>query len=117
MEKTLMKWILVCALGLVGCFSRSAMMDQEQFSALLLGTSVTELEKQAGKPYQIHDKGGGKLEYEYIERVNTGECFVAENHYFIVVVNGEVVGKHMKQEKSPAYDLIYIEDPNHPCYP
>ena len=101
---------------LMGCFSRSSAMTGDAFNDIQMGTSVAALEAKVGKPYKIHDKEGGKREYEYVERINMGQCLVSENHYFLVVVNGEVVGKHIKREKSPSYDLIYIEDPNHPCY-
>ena len=113
MKRTL---LIICLSLLSACFSRSAAMDSQTFESVALGTPVSSLESQFGKPYKIHSKGGGKEEYEYIERIGMGQCLVAENHYFLIVLNGAVVGKYVTQEKSPAYDLIYTEDPNHPCY-
>ncbi len=116
MEKINIISHIVGLILLTGCFSRTAMMDHDQFALIQIGTSMTSLESKVGKPYAIHDKGDGKLEYEYIERIGADGCRVVENHYFLIVVKGEVTGKYVKQEKPPAYDLIYIEDPNHPCY-
>ncbi|MES2122377.1 MAG: hypothetical protein V4492_06325 [Chlamydiota bacterium] len=52
-----------------------------------------------------------------IERIDNGNAIVAENHYFIIVQDNEVVGKYMTRETPPAYDLIYQEEPNYPGYP
>lgn len=113
MNKTLCLFslLLLCA-----CFSRSAVMTADSFDTIQMGTSIAVVESQMGRPYKIHSKGGNREEYEYIERIDMGQCLVSENHYFLIVVNGEVVGKYITREKSPSYDLIYMEDPNHPCY-
>ncbi|MBS0607172.1 MAG: hypothetical protein KF898_10835 [Parachlamydiales bacterium] len=113
MKKTLTIFALML---LTACFSRSAAMTGENFDNIQIGTSIASVQSQVGKPYKIHSKGGNKEEYEYIERIDMGQCLVSENHYFLIVVNGQVTGKYIKREKSPSYDLIYIEDPNHPCY-
>lgn len=111
------KILAICAMVLLtACFSRSSVMTGENFDNIQIGTSIATVEGQVGKPYKIHSKAGNKSEYEYIERIGMGQCLVSENHYFLIVVNGEVIGKYIKTEKSPSYDLIYIEDPNHPCY-
>ncbi len=102
---------------LAACFSRSSAMTGDNFDNIQIGTPIATVENQVGKPYKIHSKGGNKEEYEYIERIDMGQCLVSENHYFLIVVNGQVIGKYITREKSPPYDLIYIEDPNHPCYP
>ncbi len=114
--RCLLPWIAVLGLT-AGCFSRSTVMTRETFGDLLMGTPVATLEAEAGSPYSILNKGNGVQEYEYIERIDLGNALVAENHYYIVVKEGKVVGKHMCREKMPAYDLIYQEDPNHDYYP
>lgn len=101
---------------LTACFSRSSVMTGDNFDNIHIGTPIASVEKEVGRPYKIHSKGGNREEYEYIERINMGQCLVSENHYFLIVVDGEVVGKYITREKAPSYDLIYIEDPNHPCY-
>lgn len=102
---------LICA---ASCFSNNKMMTHNSYDTLKTGTPVSELTAQAGKPYAIHVKEDGSEEYEYIERIDNGVSVIAENHYFIVVREGEVVGKYMTRETPPAYDLIYQEEPNYP---
>ena len=89
-------------------------MTYESYDKIQTGTSIAQVQSDIGKPYAIHNKKGNIVEYEYIERIDTGNNLVAENHYFLIVENGQVVGKYMKQEKSPAYDLIYQDEPNYP---
>lgn len=110
------KLAILSLLILTACFSRSSAMTGDNFDSIQIGTPIATVEKQVGKPYKIHSKGGNKEEYEYIERIDMGQCLVSENHYYLVVIDGQVVGKHVKREKAPTYDLIYVEDPNHPCY-
>ncbi len=110
---------LIClsALLLASCFSRSSAMTAETFSDVQIGAPISSLSSSIGSPYAIHSKKDGTQEYEYIERINADSTFVAENHYFLVVQDGEVVGKYMTQERPPAYDLIYQPDPNNVSYP
>lgn len=110
------RWLCIAGVFLASCFSHTAMMNSDNFETIAIGAPITSIENQMGRPYKIHNKEDGRKEYEYVERIRIGQCLVSENHYFLVVVNGEVISKYMTQEKSPAYDLIYIEDPNHPCY-
>ncbi len=105
--------LIVCC----ACSSRASLMTQSEYDTVQTGTPVATLESQIGTPYDIHFKSGGVKEYEYIERITMGNSLVTENHYFIIVVDGKVVGKYMKQEKAPAYHLIYEDDPNHQWYP
>jgi len=113
MKRTL---TILALLLLTACFSRYSAMTGNRFDDLQIGTPVATVESQFGKPYKVHSKSGNREEYEYIERINLGQCLMSENHYFLIIVNGQVVGKYMTREQSPPYDLIYIEDPNHPCY-
>ena len=102
-------------LGLIllsSCFSSGPRMTNDSFDQIQTGTPITSIEQEYGKPYAVHSKGPGMKEYEYIERIDLGYNVVSENHYFIVVTDGKVVGKYTKREKPPAYNLIYQEDPN-----
>jgi hypothetical protein len=116
MAKVNSGWALLC-LFLMSCFSRTPMMTQGNYEAVLMGEPFTTIQKQNGTPYAIHSAGYGATEYEYIERIEMGNRLVAENHYFILVENGKVVGKHMKQELPPAYNLIYQPEPNYRSFP
>lgn len=102
---------------LTSCFSRPALMTYSEYDNVQLGTSVAVIKSEVGEPYAIHRKEGGTLEYEYIERIDTGNNIAAENHYFLIVEEGKVVGKYVKRERPPAYDLIYQDEPNYPGYP
>ena len=107
--------IFLCVLS--SCFSRTSMMTRENFDEISLGTPISEVEEKMGTPYDIHSIKGGKEEYEYIERIDMGNHLVSENHYFLVVYDGQVVGKRMTQERPPNFNLMYQEDPNHYQYP
>jgi hypothetical protein len=99
------------------CFSRPALMTYSDYDKVEIGMPITKLQSEIGKPYAIHAKEGGTEEYEYIERIDSGNNLIAENHYFLIVEDGKVVGKYMSREQPPAYDLIYQEEPNYPSYP
>ena len=118
LQMALKKVIPLCTalICLSSCFSRPSMMTYESFDKVQVGTAVTDLKQEIGKPYAIHHKDGGSEEYEYVERINVGNSLIAENHYFLIVQNGKVVGKYMSRERPPAYDLIYQEEPNYPGY-
>lgn len=99
------------------CFSRPALMTYAEYDHVELGTSIATIKSEIGEPYAIHNKKNGAQEYEYIERIDTGNDLAAENHYFLIIQDGKVTGKYMKRERPPAYDLIYQDQPNYPAYP
>lgn len=107
------KFLFLFLLPLASCFSHPAYMTYETYDNVKMGTSIADVQSDLGKPYAIHKKEGGIVEYEYIERIDTGNNLVAENHYFLIVEDGKVTGKYVKREQPPAYDLIYQEQPNY----
>jgi hypothetical protein len=116
-KKYLKPLAMIGLFSLASCFSRPALMTYADYDKVETGTSIATLQSEIGKPYAIHTKEGGIVEYEYIERIDTGNNIVAENHYFLIVEEGKVVGKYMNREKPPAYDLIYQEEPNYQGFP
>lgn len=112
-----LKLLLLMVLFTFASCSRPALMTYSDYDKVEIGTSVASLHSEIGQPYAIHAKGDGTEEYEYIERIDSGNNLVAENHYFLIVKDGQVIGKHMSRERPPAYDLIYQEEPNYPGYP
>ncbi len=108
---------LLILTSLMGCFSTPAMMTYSKYNDVQLGTSIEQLEAQMGTAYSVHKKKDGTTEYEYIERIDAGNTLVAENHYFLIVQDGKVVGKYMSRQSPPAYDLIYQSEPNYPDSP
>lgn len=83
----------------------------------MIGTPADQVVRQYGEPYSVRDRGGGLLEYQYIERVSMNNELVYENHYFLTIVDGQVVGKYFREETRPGYDQLWQPDPNYPSYP
>lgn len=110
-----MKKTLPFLLLLTACFSHS-MMTKETFENIDLGTPADQVISDAGKPYAIYSLADSKEEYEYIERINMGNRVVMENHYFLIISNGQVVSKRVKVEQPPAFNILYEADPNYPGY-
>ena len=107
-------WLLLAACVLLAsCFSRPPLMTYETYEQIKIGTPVAKIRDEVGKPYAIHHKEDGTDEYEYIERIDAGTNLIAENHYFLIVKDGVVIGKYITRERLPAYDLIYQEEPNY----
>lgn len=108
-KKYLVLLFCLCA----ACSSKSSMMTYSEYSSLETGMTVDQMEEKLGKPYAIHERKDGTQEYEYIERIDGGAGITSENHYFLIVKKGNVIGKYMTRKQSPPYDLIYQEQPNY----
>jgi hypothetical protein len=102
--------------SLCGCFSKPTLMTMESYDQVQIGTPITTVVKDNGEPYSVDNKNGSS-EYKYVEKVTSGNKLIYENHYTIFVQDGNVVGKTSVQERVPAFDLIYQEDPNHQQWP
>lgn len=89
----------------------------EQYYAIRLGTRISDIMDEIGEPYDVRDVGERAQEYQFIERLSIAGELAYENHYFITVVNGQVVNKRLCRESRPAYDQIWQTDPNYPTYP
>lgn len=92
-------------------------LNLEQYNRLTLGTRISDVYKELGEPYTVRDVGERAQEYEFVERLAMNNELVYENHYFITVVNGQIVNKRICRESRPAFDQIWQEDPNYPTYP
>jgi len=102
---------IVLLVLLCSCFSRSSYITADRFENIQIGTPIDTLKSEIGSPYAIHSKGGNVEEYEYIERIDMGGRTVSENRYYLIVTDGKVTGKYVKNERSPAFDMIYEESP------
>lgn len=109
-------WFICFLLVFSGCFSRSAMMTRNTFDDIQIGSTLAEVQPQIGNPYKITRKGPELFEYEYIEKINLNYGYIVENHYFLLVNNGSIIGKWVSQEKTKDYNLMYQADPNYPAY-
>jgi len=86
-------------------------MTSGRFENIQIGTPVDSIKSEVGSPYAIHSKGGDVEEYEYIERIDMGGRIVSENRYYLIVTDGKVTGKYVKNERAKAFDMIYEESP------
>jgi hypothetical protein len=68
-----------------------------------IGASSKEVVALIGEPYAVHQKSDGTVEYEYIERITAGARNMETRHYFIVLKDGQVISKRIKQSSPPAY--------------
>lgn len=80
-------------------------VTMEAFYDVPVGASATEVVSSVGEPYAIHQKEDGTLEYEYIERVKIGARDAEERHYFILIKDGQVISKRVKQSGPLPYYL------------
>jgi outer membrane protein assembly factor BamE (lipoprotein component of BamABCDE complex) len=104
--------VVLCA----GCFHRSAVMTQSSFADIEPGMSIADVEKNYGKPFQVHSRDGNSDIYEYIERIMIGPQVVEQRSYYLIVANNKVVGKYMKYSTPPAYEEIYRDLDPFPNY-
>jgi hypothetical protein len=78
-------------------------MTMNNFSDIPIGTASSEVIISYGQPYAIHKKENGMIEYEYLERIKAGARVLEERHYILVIREGKVISKHIKQSSPPAY--------------
>jgi hypothetical protein len=79
------------------CSMSGKPVTMEAFYEVEISTTKEELVQRLGEPYYITNKGDGTTEYEYIERVTIGARNVEERHYVIILRQGKVVSKRIKQ--------------------
>ena len=87
------------------------------FNRLKMGMPASKIVRLYGEPYSVRDLGGGRLKYQYIERVSMNQELVYENHYFLTIINGQLVDKYFREETRQPFDQMYQSDPNYPHYP
>ncbi len=106
------KIILVSSLTFLAACGNSKVMTREDYYTISTGTSTQEVINKYGEPYSITNKKDGTQEYLYIERIPAENATAEQNNYILIVKNGQVVSKRTSQERPPAYDTLYDEDPN-----
>lgn len=95
------KWIPLFLLASCALGGKPVTMDA--FYDIDLCTSTPQVIAALGKPYAIHKKDDGSVEYEYIERIKIGARDAEERHYFILIKDGTVVSKRVKQSSPLPY--------------
>ncbi len=99
----------VSLLILTACASGGSIMTISSFYDIPVGATQEEVMETAGKPYAIHKKSDGSVEYEYIERFQAGSRNINERHYYLLIKDGKVVAKRVKQESPPPYTFDSYE--------
>lgn len=89
------KYLLL--LALTACASGGAVVTMDCFYEVPLGATTSEVVEIVGRPYAIHDLGPCGCEYEYVERVKIGYRDAEARHYFILIKDGQVVSKRVRQ--------------------
>lgn len=112
-----MKRFLLLLPFLAGCFCGNTIMTRDIYEDIAIGMPIADITAKAGQPRDIRNKGSDVEEYEYIERIrgvqSRPDHFSVENVYYIDVLNGFVIGKHMATHKTPAYIILYDTQPNY----
>ena len=84
-------------------------MTTSSFHEIPLGSTDSEVVSLAGKPYAIRKQSDGSLEYEYIERISAGGRDMEERHYYLLIKDGKVISKRMKQGGPTPYGFDSYE--------
>lgn len=68
-----------------------------------IGASQPEVISMLGEPYSVQNRPDGTTEYEYIVRIKEGDRDLEKRHYLIVMKDGKVVSKKVKQGTAQPY--------------
>lgn len=109
MKHSKLQKAIFLSLFFTACTSGNHVMTMQSFYDIPLGTTRDELTQKAGEPYLIHKKKNGEEVYEYIERFKVGFRTLEERHYLLILKDGVVVEKKLKQDSPPAYYMDSYE--------
>ncbi|MBU6383051.1 MAG: hypothetical protein KGQ49_03465 [Verrucomicrobia bacterium] len=87
----------------VSCAVGGRVVTMDAFYEVDLCTTVPQVVALLGKPYAIYKKGDGCVEYEYIERIKIGGRDAEERRYYIMIRDGVVISKRVKQSSPLPY--------------
>ncbi len=94
---------------LAACASGGSAMTMDAFYDVPVGSTQEEVVAALGKPVTTHRLNDGSVEYEYIERFKIGGRNVEERRYYILMRDGKVVSKRMKQSEPLPYGFDSYE--------
>lgn len=86
--------ILVC-----GC-TQSKFMTFDDYHDIAIGQNISDIQVQMGRPYEVHEISDHTQEYIYIERFSIGDNREFFRKYILIVNNGKVTEKRLKEESS-----------------
>lgn len=84
-------------------------MSLDAFQDVSIGTSAPDVVAALGKPYAVHKRPDGAVEYEYIERFQAGGRTINERHYYLLMKEGKVVSKRVSQGSPNPYGFDSYE--------
>lgn len=85
-----------CAMGVRG-------VTMESFSEISIGCPSEEVLARMGSPGSIQNKEDGSVEYVYTETISLGGRTLEERQYVILLKEGKVSAKQVKQTSPPGY--------------
>lgn len=91
------------------CASGGSAYAMSSFYEIPVGSTEEEVIATVGKPYSIKQCQDGSVEYLYIERIKAGYRNLEERRYVIILKDGKVVSKELKQSSPPAYQFDSYE--------
>lgn len=91
------------------CAVGGRVVTMDAFFEIDLCTTTPQVVACLGKPYAVHSKEDGCVEYEYIERIKIGGRDAEERRYFILMRDGVVVSKRVKQSSPLPYGFDSYE--------
>ena len=86
-----------------GCASGGGSLSMNSFYDVPIGATQPEVISSLGEPYSVKNQPDGTTEYEYIERIKEGDRDLQERRFLIVMKDGKVVSKKVKQGTSQPY--------------
>lgn len=99
----------IALLVLASCSAGGRAVTMDAFYEIDLCTTRPQVVECLGKPYAIHHKGDGCVEYEYIERIKIGGRDAEERRYYILIRDGVVISKRVKQSSPLPYGFDSYE--------
>lgn len=101
------RWIPL--LLFAACASGGHIATMDSFHGIPIGATQQEVVACIGKPYSVNRNCDGTVEYEYIERMKIGARDAQERRYIIVMKDGVVVSKRVKQSSPLPYGFDSYE--------
>ena len=94
---------------LASCSSGGSVVTMNSFYDVPVGASQEEVVAMVGEPVSKKNLPDGSCEYEYVERFSAGGRTLNERFYIIVIKDGKVISKKIKQESPNPYGFDSYE--------
>jgi outer membrane protein assembly factor BamE (lipoprotein component of BamABCDE complex) len=78
-------------------------MAMSTFYDVPIGATQEQVVSSLGKPYSTRELSDGSVEYVYIEKIKEGDRNLQVRRYLILMRDGKVVSKQVKQSSPPPY--------------